>query len=159
MGDTVLCQGVIYYLTALDQNNYTTNYQWNTGQSGSTIQVNEPGVYIVTMTNVCHSNTDTVLIDYKMCDIEAPNILSLAQGSQNPLWYVHAEGLSQFDVTITNRWGNVVYSCSNVDAQCFWDGRNQGGLFVEEGTYFYIIDAIIEGGEELQKHGFIQVVD
>jgi hypothetical protein len=26
---------------------------------------------------------------------------------------------------------------------------------VEEGTYFYRIDAVLDGGIELQKHGFV----
>lgn len=156
--DTVLCNGVTMEFTALDENTYPTSYQWNNGETGNVILISEPGEYIVTLSNVCHTNYDTMIIDYKLCDIVAPNVLSLSQGTQNPLWYVQAEGLSSFNLVITNRWGNVVYSCSEEPAECYWDGRSPGGTLVEEGTYFYIIDAVIEGGEPLQKHGFIQVV-
>ncbi|MBI3239215.1 MAG: gliding motility-associated C-terminal domain-containing protein, partial [Flavobacteriia bacterium] len=38
-----------------------------------------------------------------------------------------------------------------------WDGRTKGGDFVEDGTYFYIIKAKLESGEELTKQGFVQV--
>lgn len=158
LSDTVLCNGVVYELTAPNYNSYSTNFTWNTGTTGPTINIDSPGMYIVTMSNVCHTKQDTVNIEYKLCDIDAPNVLSLAEGSQNSLWYVKAEGLTEFNLIITNRWGNVVYECNNSSGICYWDGRNKGGLFVEEGTYFYIIDAMVEGGEELQKHGFIEVV-
>ena len=156
--DTVLCNGVVYNLSAPNDNEYSTSFVWNDGTTGTTINIDSPGTYTVTMSNICHTTDESVNIEYKLCDIDAPNVLSLAEGSQNSLWYVKADGLSEFNLTITNRWGNVVFECNNSDGICYWDGRNKGGLFVEEGTYFYIIDAVIEGGEELQKHGFIEVV-
>lgn len=156
--DTTLCNGVVYNLTAPNDNEYETQFQWVGGPAGETINISEPGTYTVQMSNVCHSGEESIVIDYRLCDINAPNVLSLAEGSQNSLWYVKAEGLSEFNLTITNRWGNVVYECNNSDGTCYWDGRNKGGLFVEAGTYFYIIDAVIEGGEELQKHGFLEVL-
>lgn len=156
--DTVLCNGVVYNLTAPNDNPYSTTFVWSDGTNGQTINIDSPGTYTVTMSNICHTGSESVNIEYKLCDIEAPNVLSLAEGSQNSLWYVKAEGLTEFNLTITNRWGNVVYVCNNSDGICYWDGRNKGGLFVEEGTYFYIIDATVEGGEELQKHGFVEVV-
>ena len=158
--DTVLCNGIVYTVSAPDNNNYPTSFQWDDGTIGTDLVVSEPGgTYIVTMNNVCHTNYDTITIDYKMCDILAPNILSLAQGSQNPLWYVQADGLGEFNLTITNRWGNVIYECNDSAANCYWDGRTKGGRFVEAGTYFYTIQAKSENGQDLTKHGFIQVVD
>ena len=140
--------------------NYSpTTYSWNNGAQGANIQISEAGTYIVTLSNLCHTSIDSMHLETKFCDIETPNILSLAQGSQNSLWYVHAEGLGSFNVIITNRYGNVVYECSDMNAKCYWDGRDKSGLFVTEGTYFYTIDATLEGGEALQKQGFIQVVD
>lgn len=156
--DTVICQGEVYTLAAVDQNVNTTTYSWENGTQGPSIQISAAGTYIVTLSNLCETSTDTVTIGTKLCDIEVPNIISLAAGSQNPLWYVKAEGLSSFNLVITNRWGEIVFECDDAKAQCFWDGTNQGGPLVNEGTYFYIIDATIEGGEELQKQGFIQVV-
>ena len=36
--------------------------------------------------------------------------------------------------------------------------ETKSGKEVVEGTYFYIIDAVIAGGDDLQEHGFIQVI-
>ena len=158
--DTTLCNGVIYVVQAPNDNEYQTNYSWSDGTQGTLLTVSQPGgTYYLTMSNYCHSNFDTITVDYKLCDIETPNILSLAPGSQNSLWYVQAEGLSSFSVYITNRWGNIVYECEDALAKCYWDGRNKNGVFVEEGTYFYTIIAEDESGSSLDKQGFIQVVD
>jgi hypothetical protein len=54
-----------------------------------------------------------------------------------------------------NRWGNIIYEYS--DPAGHWDGKTAGGELVEEGTYFYRIDAVLDGGQELQKHGFVVV--
>ena len=111
------------------------------------------------MTNVCHTGIDSITIEYQLCDINIPNVLSIAEGSQNSLWYVNADGLGEFHVYITNRWGNVVYECDDADAKCYWDGRTQNGTFVNAGTYFYTIEAKNMNGTPITKHGFITVVE
>lgn len=157
--DTTLCMGETYTLVAQNNNPHPTLYSWSDGTLGETLITDAAGTYYLTMSNACHFNYDTITIDFKLCDINVPNIISLAQGSQNALWYVQAQGLSEFEIFITNRWGNVVYECNDPNAKCYWDGRNKNGTFVEEGTYFYTIRAKDEGGSELDKQGFIQVVD
>lgn len=156
--DTILCEGITYDFDALNDNTYATTYTWSDGTTGENILVTEEGDYILDMTNLCYVVTDTLTVGYKRCDIEAPNVISLAQGSQNPLWYADTEGLKSFEVIITNRWGNVIYECSDELGNCYWDGRDRKGVYVDEGTYFYIINAETQGNEELNKHGFIQVV-
>lgn len=157
--DTSVCFGVLYVTTVPNDNPHTTFYSWSNGTAGTTLSVAQPGgTYYLTMQNECHTNYDTLTVDFHLCDINVPNVISLAQGSQNPLWYVQAEGISEFQVFITNRWGNVVYECEDKLAKCYWDGRNRNGVFVEEGTYFYNIIAKDEAGGELNKQGFIQVV-
>jgi CHU_C Type IX secretion signal domain len=50
----------------------------------------------------------------------------------------------------------VIYEYN--DPAGVWDGKTQDGTSVEEGTYFYIIRATFGSGEEVMKHGFVQVV-
>jgi hypothetical protein len=52
-----------------------------------------------------------------------------------------------------NRWGNVIFEYTNPAEK--WYGTTADGTVVEEGTYFYRIDATLDGGIELQKHGFV----
>jgi len=100
--------------------------------------------------------TDTAIVNYYLCDIEAPNIISLSSQAGNNLWAVDAEGIADFNCIIVNRWGNVIYEYNDVNGT--WDGRDRAGNLVSEGVYFYTIKAKIIGGEELTKHGFIHVV-
>lgn len=155
IGDTVLCQGVSYELGP-DHEPTVTTYAWNNGNSDSSIVITEPGVYEVVVSNACHSATAQAVIDYKLCDIEAPNIVSLSSDVGNATWFVESEGIESFECIIMNRWGNTIYQFN--DASGSWDGKDQSGNVVAEGTYYYIINAVLEGGDDLQKHGFIQVV-
>jgi len=156
--DTTLCDGTSYHVVAANNNIHSTSYTWSNGDTGEDVTFTEEGTYVVTLENVCYTTYDTLVMTYKRCDIEAPNVISLAQGSQNPLWYADTEGLKEFSVVITNRWGNLIFECSNELGNCYWDGTDRKGNFVDEGTYFYIINAKTEGDEEINKHGFIQVV-
>lgn len=155
MSDTVLCYGVEYELDPAQEASATT-WDWNTGSSDSMIVVTEPGVYTVTASNICHSGTASAIIGYKLCDIIAPNIVSLSSAVGNDIWFVQSEGIQSFECHIVNRWGNNIYSFDSTTGG--WDGRNKNGNIVSEGTYYYIINAVLEGGDPLTKQGFIQVV-
>lgn len=156
--DTVMCEGSVYNFEAVNDNIHDTQFLWSNGVTGENITFTEAGTYGLSMTNICYVATDSISFEFKRCDIEAPNVISLAQGSQNPLWYLDAEGLSEITIVITNRWGNVVYECSDSVELCKWDGTNRKGNSVDEGVYFYRVDAITEAKNEIQKHGFIHVV-
>lgn len=153
--DTTLCQGVELNFQP-NQDPSATTYSWSTGSSDTSILVTQPGVYTVTVSNFCHTANATGIIDFKVCDIEAPNILSLSSLVGNNLWTIDSEGVETFECYIINRWGNNVYYFNDVHSG--WNGKDKHGNSVSEGTYFYIIDAVLEGGEELHKHGFIEVV-
>lgn len=152
--DTTLCNGVEYNLS-LTVDPTVTGYQWNTGANTPSITVTEEGMYIVVVNNECHTGTDTIYVDYKLCDIIPPNVISLSSTAGNNTWYVEQEGIETFNCTILNRWGNVIFEFD--DPAGYWDGTSNGQK-VSEGTYYYIITAITEGGEEINKHGFIQVI-
>ena len=153
--DTVICLGSEYLIQANE--NYTTEYfEWSTGAIGPNLLVDEAGVYTLTASNECHSITVTSTIGTKVCDIIVPNIISLSSGVGNDVWSLNAEGVTELNCIITNRWGNLIYEFN--DPNGFWLGQTQNGKLCEEGTYFYIINATFESGEEVQKQGFIQLV-
>ncbi|MEN9398973.1 MAG: hypothetical protein RL632_74, partial [Bacteroidota bacterium] len=152
--DTVICQGTTYTVNA--QENFTVdNFVWNTGATGPSITITEPGEYIVTASNICHTYTDTATIGVKICDIEVPNIIVLSSLAGNEAFYVTFDGVADFDCVILNRWGDKIYEYT--DPLGKWDGKTSGGKLVEEGTYFYIIKATFEGGNDVIKQGFVQV--
>jgi len=154
VADTVICVGASFTLYA-NENPSVNNFVWSTGETGPTITVSLPGDYIVTASNACHSYSDTATIGNMVCDITVPNIISLSSTAGNNLFFVQYDGIEFFTCTILNRWGNIIYEY--YDPAGTWDGKTQGGIPVEEGTYFYIIKAQFYGGEEVTKQGFVQV--
>lgn len=153
--DTTLCMGVEYTLNAY-VSPYPVTYSWNTGAPGTSIQVTQPGVYEVSISNECYTFSDQAQITYFVCDIQAPNVISLSSKTGNNKWFVNSEGIAKFNCTIVNRWGNLIYEFNDVLGS--WDGRNFNGNFVEDGVYFYRIKAEALGGGEIDQQGFITVV-
>lgn len=159
--DSAICQGASLWLnpyvinTPPLQNGYSPPIygQWWDGSTEVPRLATEAGNYIYTAQNACNTISDTAQITYKPCDITAPNVVVLSSTNGNEAFYVNYEGISSFNCTILNRWGNVIFEYTNPADK--WYGKTQAGDTVEEGTYFYRIDAVLDGGIELQKHGFV----
>jgi len=158
VADTTICVGSILNITVPNENVDATQYTWSNGAYGPEVEFTEPGYYEVTLTNVCHTSTTGFDLGTKNCFVDAPNVISLAPGSPNSIWYPNSDGIKDYELSITNRWGNLIFECDDRIELCGWDGQDKGGSFVEEGTYFYLINATTEGDKEIQIHGFIQVV-
>jgi len=81
-------------------------------------------------------------------------VIVLSSAAGNEAFFVEYEGVKEFECAILNRWGNLIYEY--FDAAGKWDGTSNGKV-VDEGTYYYILRAVFESGEEVKKHGFVQV--
>jgi hypothetical protein len=165
--DTNICPGSSFELAPLilntpkdslfsewtQQMNYnpSNTYFWEDGATEIPRVISDAGIYIFHLKNACYE----VTIGIKPCDITAPNIIVLSSLAENNVFYVNAEGIVNFNCVILNRWGNVIYEYS--DATGGWNGETADGNKVQEGTYFYRIKAVLEGGDELIKHGFVVV--
>lgn len=151
--DTVVCFGV--ELTT-SSGTYPQNdtYQWDNGTSGPSITAG-PGVYTVTAMNECNTHSSTMTIAGKVCYINAPNIIVLSSTSGNNKFYLTYDGVDEFHMTIVNRWGNLIAEID--DPANAWDGKDQNGDIIAEGTYFYNFTARMATGEEVKKQGFVQV--
>lgn len=154
MNDTTICAGGTAPVWASVVNQ--TSLVWSNGATTNPIEGQSGQTYEVTASNECYSQTASATIFEKLCDVQAPNVLSLSSVDGNNTWYVKADGLKEFNCIILNRWGNVIYEYSDPNGS--WDGKGPSGNNVAEGTYFYTLKAKTEIGEELEKHGFIQVV-
>jgi hypothetical protein len=152
--DSSICEGAPY--TVYAQENSTVNsFLWNTGATGSFIEITQPGEYIVTASNSCYSYIDTATIGTYVCDIIVPNIIVLSSQVGNNSFFVQHDGVEKFECIILNRWGTTIYDFTDPNGQ--WDGHTTSDNLVEEGTYFYIIKATFFGGRKVTKHGFVQV--
>jgi hypothetical protein len=161
--DTIICENANFELNPLTVNSgimqagYNPMYflEWENGSTDSIRIVNQPGNYIAYLSNWCYTVSDTATIGNKVCEITAPNIVVLSSQAGNNTFFINYSGLEAFNCVIMNRWGNVIYEYT--DPAGGWDGKTQDGTLVEEGVYFYKIDATLEGGEDVRLHGFVHL--
>ena len=133
------------------------NYSWSiNGQSFSGEQVDYTvieGDYTIQLTvtddNGC---SDTYTITLPVFDgLTIPNVMTLNNDGLNDFFLI--EGLkSETNLTILNRWGEIVFSTNNY--QNDWNGRDLSGALLTEGVYTYVLNA----PNDKLKHGFIHLV-
>jgi gliding motility-associated-like protein len=80
-----------------------------------------------------------------------PNVFTPNGDGSNDIYFVSSKGLTEFNMTIVNRWGNVVFESN--DSQIGWDGTSNG-MKCSDGVYFYILNAKSQT-KEYKKHGHI----
>ena len=91
----------------------------------------------------------------------APNVFSPNADNNNELLYLNTKNVTTLQLTILNRWGNVVFEKSSVNLindNPAWDGKIDGVL-ASEGIYFYTYLATGLNGQEVTGHGFLHLVN
>jgi gliding motility-associated-like protein len=81
-----------------------------------------------------------------------PNVFTPNSDGINDKLIINAKNISEFNMTIVNRWGNSVFETSDINA--VWDGTSNNVL-CSEGVYFYIVNAKATTKKEYKKQGFI----
>ncbi len=151
--DTTICPGS-NPITLVD-NNYKgvpgMRWLWSTGERTSSINVAGPGSYWATLTVDGCTATDTVIVT-ENCYIDVPNAFTPNGDGINDYFLPRpllAKGLSNFKLTIYNRWGQTVFETNQLQGRG-WDGK-LNGMEQPEGVYPFMIDATFIDGQ-LEKH-------
>lgn len=71
-------------------------------------------------------------------ELTVPNVFTPNGDGVNDVFFVNSKGITEYNITIVNRWGNPVFESTDVNAS--WDGTSDGKKCVD-GTYFYILKA------------------
>ncbi|MCF8434339.1 MAG: gliding motility-associated C-terminal domain-containing protein, partial [Crocinitomicaceae bacterium] len=129
-------------------------YLWSNGSNGPINTVSADGSYSVIASNECGSATDTAVVMSMPCTINIPNIIVLSSIAGNNALYIDYTGIQTFNLTIVNRWGNIVFETS--DPLVVWDGT-QNGIVLSEGIYSYVLNATLMNNEGLTNQGFIHL--
>ena len=135
-------------------------YTWSDGSNSNTLVVESPGRYWVNVSTYCGTVTDTILIAEKQsgceCKVFVPNAFSPNGKSQNQRFRVKSTCYIKGELTIYNRWGQLLYHSSDLSAG--WDGKfnsvlqqpgtfvfqlkyhfnNRPGTFLEKGTFILV---------------------
>lgn len=94
-------------------------------------------------------------------EVFAPNVFTPNQDNNNEAFFLDTKNVTSLQLTILNRWGNVVFDKSSVDLitnNPSWDGLIDGKM-AAEGIYFYTYVATGINGQEATGHGFLHLVN
>ncbi|MEN9698985.1 MAG: hypothetical protein RLZZ301_183 [Bacteroidota bacterium] len=97
---------------------------------------------------------------YARPEVIAPNVFSPNADNTNEAYFLNTKNVTKLELTILNRWGNVVYDKSSVDLINdipAWDGKIDG-VKASEGIYFYKYTAYGLNNQEVNGHGFLHLV-
>ena len=126
--DSTVCFFLLANGLSLDAGPTAEEYLWSDGQSGQIITVKKEGAYTVDLISEfgCE-NTDTVNI-YEECisTIFSPNAFSPNDDGINDLFYMKGENIYDFEITIFDRWGEVIYHSYDMNAG--WNGKKYNTL-------------------------------
>jgi len=149
-GDTVICR----YASLLVQpiQSYSS-YLWNTGDTGSSIQVKTPGVYTLQVVDKygCKGE-DSIRVAIKDCPygIYFPNAFTPNSGHNDVFRPVVIGYPIVYHFSIYNRWGQRVFDTT--DPNKGWDGRI-GGHDIGTGTYVWICTYQFPGDKKNNDKG------
>ena len=158
--DTAICKGSTSLVLAdrVNADNAGAAWLWNTGQTGPSIAVTEPGYYYATVNiNNCYAS-DTVWVQ-DGCYMNIPNVFSPNGDGVNDYFFPRqllSKGLTTFTMNIYNRWGELIFTTSSTDGRG-WDGRFND-VVQPEGVYVYSIDATFIDGEKEHHQGNVTLL-
>jgi gliding motility-associated-like protein len=148
--DTVLCEGTRFYIPKDFSGQPNKVITWQNGSQQDVFTVTGSGIYVATISDICGSVSDTVVIDYQKCDFWFPGAFSPDGNNLNDkarlLGAIHL--IDDFELNIYNRYGNRVFNSN--DPYAGWDGRYKGEP-QPVGTYYYYIRFRFSGKVEMMK--------
>ncbi len=143
--DTAICEGEGF---VVDVTTPGVSYVWDDSTIFQSRYITDFGEYIVTLTNGCGADSDTLLVTESdcSCDVYLPNAFTPnGNGINEVLIPQFSCELDLFELRIYSRQGILVYtSTSTVQGETAWDGEYRGGINEAE-TYAYIMRYRVKG--------------
>jgi gliding motility-associated-like protein len=136
-----------------------TNYLWSTGAVERNIQIQNPGIYRLTVTdaNGC-TGTDSITVFSKQCmlGVYIPTAFTPNGDSKNDMFKPQIFGnLKHYRLSVYNRWGTVVFQTTN--PQKGWDGR-VAGTFQDNAVFVWICTYELEGAQARTEKGSVLLI-
>lgn len=96
-----------------------------------------------------HVDEEAISNAVSSVEIKTNTFTPNGDGINDELFIESSGELFDFNLVILDRMNKVVFQSS--DPNFKWDGRNQGGDFVDEGTYLYYLTAVDASGKKVAK--------
>jgi gliding motility-associated-like protein len=104
------------------------------------------------------SRVVTISVEEPCFNFTVPNVFTPNDGGAlglNKIFYIKTENLTNWAITIYDRWGKEMFNSSNPLE--YWTGTTEGGENAPDGVYYYIISATCQGNT-YKKEGFVQLI-
>ena len=150
-------------LQFLNQSTGAVTYLWDLGGTLSqeeepVFAFTEPGTYVVSLTAynrflVCPvtlTDTVTIIPDGRLF---VANAFSPNADGHNDFFSVQGEGIVEMELKIFDRWGREIRRLQSPLDQ--WNGYLPGGGPAPEGVYAYVLSALFNSGQRLERGGTI----
>jgi gliding motility-associated-like protein len=136
-------------------------YLWQDNSTTSAYTTSQAGIYYATATlNNCNFS-DTVEVDFENefcnCQLFIPNSFTPNQDGLNDLFKATSNcPLSEFFLTIYNRWGEIVYTSDDITSG--WNGAI-ADYYAPNGVYYWTVKSKIANGDfSEQKSGTVTIL-
>lgn len=138
-----------------------TSYFWDFGNGSTSTSSgmvettyttgNTYTVYLTAFNGECESTwSEQIDVESGEITIILPNVFTPNGDGQNDYYTIISENVADISGTISNRWGNVIYSFNSPDFQ--WDGSD-----AVDGVYFISYNAKAIDGTQKQGQEFIHL--
>jgi gliding motility-associated-like protein len=156
LGDnTVLCKNETMLLNPQVPN---ASYVWQDGSRDTSFRITSKGVYTVIATSDRCILTDTIIVDYEICECMpfVPSAFTPNADGLNDKVGVYVDCIPKsMNFMILNRFGQKVFTTGNPQEK--WDGT-YNGTPAEIGTYFYFLQIVGPRNKHFEFKGDITLI-
>jgi gliding motility-associated-like protein len=121
--DTTLC---LLEILEYDVSFWNSTYLWQDKDKKPEYTIKEPGIYHVTVSNICGEAADTIQVSYGKynCRLYLPTAFSPNKDGINEYYRPITYDVDEYIMEIFNRWGELIYKGDQNSLG--WDGTFQG---------------------------------
>ncbi len=114
-------------------------------------------VYLIAKNGNCNDTAKVIiLVDQSSGITIIPNVFTPNNDGMNDVFEIKSEGLKTLDMTIFNRWGDLITHLDSPGQT--WNGKLSNGEMTNDGTYFYILKAVGFDGKKYEVKGSLLIM-
>jgi gliding motility-associated-like protein len=135
-----------------DASTNAASWYWNFGDNNTSFtrdpsfEFTQGGVYnirlIVTSADGCTDTAMATIVIEELYTLYVPSAFSPNDDGFNPIWRPYGTGLKNYQLTVFNRWGQIVFESPKIDHG--WNGLLGSGEKAPQGVYDYRIDVMFD---------------
>ncbi len=76
----------------------------------------------------------------------------------NDEFIIEIDNVESIEILIFDRQGHIIFESDTYGEDNFWDGKNDAGRELPEGTYFYILKVKVEGKDQVIIRSYVELI-